>query len=285
MHWSVLYRRLEQADEPFVMISVVESRGSTPREIGARCFVTPGGRLEGTIGGGTLEEEARLEGATLLRRVTEAEAAGTPPPQAHTRNFTLGDLLGQCCGGRVRLLFEPVIPPQRLLIFGAGHVGRALARVLAESRLRVSVIDPRESFADPRRFPPEVEVTAGDPLALIPELVLDEARTHLVVMTHSHCLDQRILEQLLRRPFRFLGLIGSRAKWAKFRRELAEGGIPAATLDRVHCPVGLPLGDKRPAEVAVSIAAEILAQLPRASKGLEAKAARAAAVRGEGGRS
>jgi xanthine dehydrogenase accessory factor len=276
MRWTTLYRRLEDSGSPFVMITVVEVRGSAPREAGARCFVAETGRLEGTIGGGTLEEEARLTALDLLGRHDLAE----PRTATLIKTYELDEVLSQCCGGRVRLLYEVVHPAPELLLFGAGHVGLALARVLAESRLAVTVIDPRPEFADPRRFPSCVEVIAADPLALIPELVFSASRTHVVVMTHSHCLDQRILEAVVPRATRYVGLIGSRAKWARFRKALVEGGLDPGAVDRVQCPMGIPLGDKRPAEVAVSIAAEILAGLPRTSKGLDAKArsVKAAAV-------
>jgi len=279
MHWARLYRSLEESGEPFVMVTVTEVRGSTPRETGARCFVTPDGRLHGTIGGGTLEEEARLRAVTLLQTAATAEAEGLPAPLPETRGYRLDEVLGQCCGGQVTLLFEAVTAAYRLYVFGAGHVGRALASVLAETRVAVTVIDPRPEFADPRRFPPGVDVIAADPLALIPELVFHAGRIHVAILTHSHCLDRQILEQVLARPARYVGLIGSRAKRARFETELRERGVSEAALARVQCPMGLPLGDKRPAEVAVSIAAEILAGLPRTSKGLEAKAAASASLR------
>ena len=245
MHWTRLYRRLEESAEPFVMITVVEAKGSAPREAGARCFVTPDGKLHGTIGGGSLEEEARLRAASLLADALAAEAAGERPPKPRSRVYPLNELLGQCCGGQVTLLFEPVLMPYRLYLFGAGHVGRALAGVLAETRVAVTVIDPRPEFADPRRFPPGTDVIAADPLALLPELVFHEQRTHVAIITHSHCLDRQILEQVLSRPARYVGLIGSRAKRARFEAELRGLGVSTRDLVRVQCPMGLPLGDKR----------------------------------------
>jgi xanthine dehydrogenase accessory factor len=252
-HWLDALAELSARGEPAVLVTVLRADGSTPREAGAKMVVSAAA-VHGTVGGGHLELQAIGSARELL---AASEAGGRPSPLS--RDFGLGPSLGQCCGGSVTLLFEAVLPARwRVALFGAGHVGRALVKVLGELPCRVDWIDSREA-----EFPGEVP---GNVRPIVAEAPADEvhdlaAGCDVLVMTHSHQLDLQVVEATLRRgDIPFLGLIGSRTKRARFEARLAERGFSAGDLARVVCPVGIPgVGGKHPAEIAVAVAAQLLA--------------------------
>ena len=237
--------------EPAVLVTVLRADGSTPREAGAKMVVSPDG-LAGSIGGGHLE----LEALRIAREMLAARDGEPPPPM--TRDLGLGPSLGQCCGGAVTLLFEPVFPPAwRVALFGAGHVGRALVRLLGDLPCRVDWLDPRVAEF-PASLPPNVRaVVTDDPAGDVAEL---PAGSDVVVFTHSHDLDQAVLEAALRRrDLGYLGVIGSRTKRARFEARLLERGLTAGDMARFACPIGVPgVTGKRPAEIAIAVAAQLL---------------------------
>ena len=154
-------------------------------------------------------------------------------------------------------LIEPVRAVEDLVIHGAGHVGRATARAAAQLGFRVTVVDGREDFAVPEHFPEGVVLVEADPLTALPRLPLGPRAHHLVV-THDHSLDQDLVERLLPLDLAWLGLIGSRAKVARFLLRLRAGGMDPALFSRLKAPVGLDLGAETPEEIAVSIVAELI---------------------------
>jgi xanthine dehydrogenase accessory factor len=235
------------------VIEVLETRGSAPREAGTRMWVSATG-ARGTIGGGNLEY-------TALKIAREMLLSGEA---LRERRFALGDSLGQCCGGAVTLRFtlsneaqadEPLFD---VVLFGAGHVGKEVARILERLPCRLTWVDPR-----PEVFP--ASVNAKVVIEEEPAWMVDEAPAgaYYLEMTHSHALDLEIVERALKRnDFAFLGLIGSETKAAKFRLRLRQKNIPA---ERLVCPIGLVKAGKHPAEVAVSAVAQLLerrAQVP-----------------------
>jgi xanthine dehydrogenase accessory protein XdhC len=258
-------RDLLAAGEPAILVVVARAAGSTPREGGARMLVT-GREILGTVGGGRLEWEAVGRGRAMLD-TGEAEAGLELP---------LGPAVGQCCGGHVTLALRradagllarlevqeaeeaSALPP--VLLFGAGHVGKALASALAPLPLRVRWIDGRaEQFPD--RLPESVEVLVTE--RLVAEVEAAPAGAAFLVLTHSHALDFALCEAVLRRgDFAYLGLIGSATKRARFERGFRELGLLGATLARLTCPIGGDtLRDKRPAVIAALTAAEVLLAL------------------------
>ena len=259
-------RALIEKDEPVVLVQVAAARGSTPREAGTAMLVNLR-RSEGTVGGGRLEWEATQRARAML-------ASGEP---AATIRLPLGPAVGQCCGGNVTLelrragaadvdalaAFEAKLA-QRLplvLLFGAGHVGRALARALAPLPLRLRWVDSRaQEFPEPPLAGPEVVLTEG----WRAEVEAAPAGAAYFVMTYSHGLDFEICEAVLRRgDFAYLGLIGSRSKRARFEHGWRELGLDAALLARLTCPIGGPLKDKRPPVIAALAAAQVLHALAR----------------------
>ena len=276
--WTLIARTLE-AQGTCAMVSVTRAEGSVPREEGARMVVTRDG-FHGTIGGGTLEWKALAEAQRLLGK----------QPQAKMLTQSLGPDLGQCCGGRVTLAIEcfdassltqarelaereqagPFTLSNRLpgimesfgarrravLVFGAGHVGRALILSLAPLPFDVSWADPRpEAF--PGAMPQNVTGIAGDPLEVVaaaPEGAL------AFIMSHSHALDLQIADAALKNPaIAHVGVIGSATKRARFERRLRDAGVDNARVEAMICPIGIGgIRSKLPAAIAVSVAAQLI---------------------------
>lgn len=203
------------------------------------------GSLVGTIGGGALEHRA-------VRSALEVIETGVP-----TRlEVDLTRDLGMCCGGRVEVYIEPVRGRSRLTVFGAGHVARALAPVVQTLDFDVTVVDARDELCTEERFA-GCALHVGDPLRYARELPDDPDGWRLIV-THDHQLDQDLVEALLPRTCAWIGMIGSRAKVARFLVRFRAAGLDEALFRRLSAPVGLDLGAETPAEIAVSIAAELV---------------------------
>lgn len=253
--WIDALGELRARGEPCVLVVVTRVKGSAPREPGARMLVARGGLVHGTIGGGNLEKLALERAAGLLA------APGAGP---ESLDVPLAEEAGQCCGGSVTLFLEPYRwRRRRVAIFGAGHVGQALAGLAPWLRADVRVIDGREeSEIRPKlaRERPYELVCVDAPEAELEELAPD---THVVILTHSHALDLELVARALARPaaFPYLGLIGSERKWARFQKRLLQRGFAPEALARVRCPIGAVRTSKDPSAIALSIAAELAAAL------------------------
>lgn len=248
-----------------ICVSVAAVRGSAPREAGAAMLVREHD-CEGSIGGGHLEWHAMATARRLLAQWRSAAAGDT---LQHRETLSLGPALGQCCGGAVDLLYTasdlPHLPPPAPLFFlqlhGAGHVGRALVRVLATLPCRVQWIDERDDafpVAPDPTGPARIERLAVD--APQAEVATAPPGAYYLLLTHSHDLDFAIGQAVLQRgDFGWLGCIGSATKRARFVRRWQQRGIEPARLARFVCPVGLPgIAGKAPEIIAVSVAAQLL---------------------------
>jgi xanthine dehydrogenase accessory factor len=262
-------RRLLAAGESAILVTIANARGSTPREAGARMLVE-GGRSSGTIGGGRLEHEAIKAARRLIGTGGALEEMDVP----------LGPAIGQCCGGHVTVRLERAdadvlvrlesIEQEELAalpavyLFGAGHVGKAIATALAPLPLRLIWVDSRaEEF--PESVPAGVtKIVAADPVGRVHGA---EAGGCFLVLTHSHALDFDLAEAALRRgDAAYAGLIGSATKRRRFERwYIVRGGAPR-DLGRLICPIGAGLNrDKRPAVIAAMVAAELLVVMEEAA--------------------
>ena len=251
------------------LVTLANVRGSTPREAGAWMVVRPSGGFHGTIGGGALEWE-------ILGRARDALDAGAPASRVFTRS--LGPDLGQCCGGRVDGTIEvfdasslPGLRVRRdaeaaheiesaaqVLLFGAGHVGRALVMALAPLPFRTRWIDARpDSF--PAHIPANATVVATTSAAA--EIAAAPPGAMVLIMTHSHALDLDITAAALsENRFDYVGLIGSATKRARFEARLRSLAIPDADIAKLLCPIGIDgVRGKLPAVIAASVAAQLLA--------------------------
>ncbi|WP_339490533.1 xanthine dehydrogenase accessory protein XdhC [Pseudomonas sp. EL_65y_Pfl2_R95] len=249
MSWISTLAELQEQGLPCVLVTIIDERGSTPRNSGSKMVVTAE-RIYQTIGGGHLEYKAMEMAREMLESGTQS---------TRLERFNLGASLGQCCGGATVLLFEPMGRPQaQIVVFGAGHVGRALVPLLASLPCKVRWVDSREA-----EFPEQIPVGAEK---IVNDEVVDEvdnmpAGSYYIVMTHNHQLDLELTAAILKRDdFAYYGLIGSKTKRAKFEHRLRDRGFTPEVVQRMRCPMGLgEVKGKLPIEIAVSIAGEIIA--------------------------
>ncbi len=270
--------RARLAQSQAVLVRVHATQGSVPREAGTWMAVFADA-LVGTIGGGQLEFDAIGAARALLL----AEAGGEAVSPAILRRYPLGPSLGQCCGGVVELAFcriasidadafaselAPALAP--VALFGGGHVGAALARLLATLPFALRWIDSREGVF-PAEMPPQVECEHSEPVqAAVAQLA---PGSRVLVMSFSHAEDLDIVIACLKRlraqdDLPFIGLIGSKTKWATFRHRLEARGYGADELARITCPIGVAgIVGKEPEVIAVAVAAQLLQNLAAESHG------------------
>ena len=235
------------------LATVARARGSTPVPAGTKMLVGAEGRLIGSVGGGCVEAE--VIGAAL-----DAQASRRPSLLTHHLNADLAGDLGLSCGGTVDIFVEPLLADEayvRVLVFGAGHVGAAIARAAAAAGFRVVVIDDRSEYADAARFSDGIAVLAADVETALARYTIT-AGDAVVIATRGHRNDALILERIATSPAGYVGLLGSRRKKAVVTKGLKAAGVPAKSLQRVRVPVGLPIGAVTPEEIAVSVVAELI---------------------------
>jgi xanthine dehydrogenase accessory factor len=244
---------LSQSGRPFVLITVVRTQGSTPRDAGAKMIYQPGPRPEadalvGTVGGGQFE---------LL--VLDAARTHYAKQSCGMEKYTLGADADQCCGGVMEVFFEYHGASQRLVVFGAGHVSRSLIDLLRPSALDLAVVDDRPDWNSEERFTGIRRITGPNAWDAGVDLACQRPEATLAcVMTCSHDTDFDLLRKLLKSAPGFTGLIGSRSKRACLFGRLVASGIDEALVQRVHCPIGVGDTGKEPAMVAISMAAQLL---------------------------
>jgi len=237
--------------ETVALVTIVKASGSTPQRVGAKMLVHADGRTVGTIGGGCYENDAFWKARDILK-------TRQPKLVRYELNDDFAEESGLICGGQMEVYIDPIEPAPSLYIVGAGHVGFHLARMAHEVGFRVHVIDDREKFASRERFPTADEVIVDDISAWLDRVTLPDS-AYAVVVTRGHRHDLDALRSLAPRDLRYLGLIGSRAKVARIADALLAEAMPPECLRRVHAPIGLDIGAVSPAEIAVSILAEMIA--------------------------
>ena len=230
--------------------TVVRTRGSVPRKAPARMVVHPDGQTEGTVGGG--EMEARV--------VEEARSLLASPETTRTLQYTLSDPeqgdVG-VCGGKVEIMVETVRPAPRLVVVGAGHVGREVTALARFMGLYVVLTDDRPELCSQHAAPGADQYVVCD-MAEVPDRVAIDPDTFVVLTTRSVHVDLGGLPALLRCTPRYLGVIGSKRRWRTTAERLRAAGVAAEAIDRVTSPTGLELEAETPKEIALSILAEIV---------------------------
>ena len=264
-HTAELWNQLQHA--PGVLVTVESVEGSGPREVGAWMAVFPQ-TLVNTIGGGHLEFQAIAEGRALLSSISHEVAL--------VNRYALGPALGQCCGGVVHLKFEHItlsdvptlkqrLPSQAkpLALFGGGHVGHALVNVMSTLPFQVQWIDSRDEIF-PAQLPANVVCDHSDPVHAAVDALPSDA--YVLIMSFSHAEDLDVVAACLKRQrlhgdLKFIGLIGSKTKWATFQHRLEAKGFSAQELAFITCPIGVNgITGKEPEVIAVAVAAQLLQQ-------------------------
>ncbi len=236
--------------KPAALCTVVNTRGSVPRHAGAKMLVFPNGEFEGTVGGGETEKLVMNEALAALK-------------DGKTRflNYDLVDLeKGDpgVCGGAVSIFVEPFLRTPTVIVVGAGHVGRSVVHLAKWMGYRVVLSDDREALCTPEAVP-EADEYLAVPISELPENVEIGPQTYLVLVTRGVEVDIQGLPTLLDTEAPYIGLIGSKRRWAHCQEKLNEAGVPQEKIDRIKSPVGLMINAETPDEIAVSIMAEITA--------------------------
>ena len=240
---------IEKNNGSAALCTVVTSQGSTSRHVGSKMLVYPDGKFIGTVGGGDLEHR-------VLDEAWIAIAEG----KAHMIQYSMvdpsrGDV--GVCGGTVEVVGEPILPAPMVIVIGAGHVGKAVVHLAKWLGFRVAVSDDRAEFCTPESTP---EADAYYPVTMekLTEALTVTRQTYLVVTSRGSNVDVIGLPSLLASPASYIGVIGSKRRWAITVKGLKENGVSDELIAKVHSPVGLELQAETPEEIAVSIMAEIL---------------------------
>ena len=240
---------LEKNNEPAALCTVTKSEGSTPRHVGSKMLVYPDGKFIGTVGGGELEN-----------RVIKAALQSIKDGKAQTLEYSMADpSRGDpgVCGGQVEVFVEPILPTPTLVVIGAGHVGKAVVHLAKWLGFRVAVCDDRVEFCNPESTPGADEYYPIEMGKLAEKLKVTE-HTYLVVTSRGSSVDAVGLPSLLESQAAYIGVIGSKRRWATTVKALKEKGLSEELLNKAHSPIGLELQAETPEEIAVSIMAEVL---------------------------
>ena len=247
---------VEISNESAALCIVTKSEGSTPRHMGSKMLVYPDGHFIGTVGGGDLEH-----------RVIEEARAALVDGESRLLHYNMSDpSRGDpgVCGGQVEVFVEPILPPAALVVIGGGHVGKAVAHLAKWLGFRVAVSDDRPEFCNPD-IVPEADSFYVCPMAELPRQLKIDRRTFLILTTRGSSVDVEGLPALLDTKAGYIGVIGSKRRWATTVKDLNSRGVPPEKIAFVHSPIGLELQAETPQEIAVSILAEILMVRTKAS--------------------
>lgn len=243
--------RLRRAGRQCALATIIQANGSIPSHTCAKLLVRDDGTMAGTIGGGCVEAE-------VWEAAREAMATG----KARRMSFSLGQDAaydnGLICGGQLEVFVEPVEPQPRVIIFGAGHISKSLCQVAGLIGFQTTIVDNRESFANRERFAQADEIHAAEYEDVFPKLDVNSC-TYLIIVTRGHRDDMRVLRWAITTDARYIGMIGSRRKALAVFKELEREGVSRESFERVASPMGLDIAALSPEEIAVSVAAEIIA--------------------------
>lgn len=246
--YSIITGLLERG-EAAALCTIVDSKGSTPRRAGSKMLVYENGEFTGTVGGGELEHRvldeamiAMVEGKPSLLKYSMTDPKRGDPG---------------VCGGQVEVYVEPILPPAKVVVIGGGHVGKAVAHLAKWLGFRVAVSDDRTEFCTPEMNPDADEFY---PVAMqeLPKHLKLNRQTYLILTTRGSLIDVEGLPALLESKAAYIGVIGSKRRWATTVKGLQEKGIRDEQIARIHSPMGLELNAETPEEIAVSIMAEII---------------------------
>lgn len=240
---------IERSNGSAALCVVTKSEGSTPRHMGSKMLVYPDGRFIGTVGGGDMEhrviEEARsalLDGKPRLLHYNMSDPSRGDPG---------------VCGGQVEVFVEPILPPATVVVIGVGHVGKAVAHLAKWLGFKVAVSDDRPEFCNSETVP-DADAFFVCPMLELPNRLNIDPRTYLILTTRGSSVDAEGLPSLLESQAGYIGVIGSKRRWAATVKELNLRNVAPEKIALIHSPIGLELQAETPQEIAVSILAELL---------------------------
>jgi len=240
--------KLKANGECAALATLIFTSGSTPREQGAKMLIRQDGSIIGTIGGSILEGQVREEAKHIIQE---------GKPKILDFDLTGRDEKGMICGGVAKVYIEPIIPTSTLYIFGGGHISFSLSKICKILGFQVVVIDDRNEYASPERFP-EADKTIADDYSRVFSQIAVNKFSYIVIVTRGHTYDQAVLEWAIATGAKYVGMIGSRNKIRKVYDNLIAKGVEEEKLNRVHAPIGMDIKAETPEEIAVSIVAEII---------------------------
>lgn len=233
---------LSKSGQAFALCTIVQTKGSAARKAGTKMIVLSDGKIIGTIGGGILEKEVIKEAKAII-------PGGVPK----IIKYDFMDDLNMTCGGQTEVFIDPIQSAPELFIFGAGHVGQALADLAQQFGFKITLIDNRDNIPTVEH----VKRINGEYLASIQELNFTK-RSFIVILTHQHQLDEMVLEAVIHKEYAYLGMIGSKSKIATARKKLIKKNISPELLDQVNMPIGIKFNAQSPEEIALSIMAKMI---------------------------
>ncbi|MCC6148508.1 MAG: XdhC family protein [Anaerolineaceae bacterium] len=240
---------LERKGDAIAVCTIVKGQGSSPRHVGSKMIVFPDGKIEGSVGGGTMESR-------VIKEAMEALNVG----KSRILEYRLvdpakGDV--GVCGGQVEIYIEPLLPKPQVVILGGGHVGKAVAHLAHWLGFRVAISDDRHEFCSPEAIPDADEYYPVK-MSELPQHLKITSQSYLVLTTRGKDIDIPGVPVLLDTPAPFIGIIGSKRRWLLTKKAMIENGVPEEKLSHIHSPIGLDIKAETPEEIAVSIMAEII---------------------------
>ncbi len=248
-NWIELLSEFKSKRQPVVLITVTKCSGSAPCVVSSRMIVTLDKSIHGTIGGGKLEFKAIDEAILALNENRIIESS-----------YTLGPEFEQCCGGKVEFIIEPMNQSPELFLFGAGHIGTEIAKLLVDTPFKVKLIDSRDNWfseTDLDKSIVKCQVKTTD-FKTFRDAVTWGNNCYVLVLTHNHAIDFDIVAMALENETKYLGLIGSKTKKVRFNNMLIKELKIVEGMSNVICPIGLPIGGDTPKEIAISVVAQLL---------------------------
>jgi len=237
---------LLEFDKQAVFCIITHTEGSAPRKEGTKMIVLPDGKIEGTIGGGSIERQVIQDALVVMK-------SGVPLK----KTYKLEDDLQMHCGGKVEVFFDPIAPRPDLYIFGGGHIGREVAYYASDFDFRVSIFDERQNLLEDNDLD-NYNLVIEDYKTAIEKAIFTD-NTYVVIVTPKHEYDERIVTQLARKPFAYLGMIGSKRKVAEVKKNLKEQHhFTDEEIIRIDMPIGIKFNAVTPAEIALSIVAKLI---------------------------
>jgi xanthine dehydrogenase accessory factor len=246
-----IYRNIVDLIEqriPFVLCTVIEAKGSTPGKQNFKMAVTMDGKILGTIGGGLME-------AIVIKECSKALQEEKSKIEEFVLDHKSTKGIDMYCGGQLKVFMEVFLPAPQIIILGGGHIGLEAAKLCTQLGYSHIVMDSREEFCSAHRFPSTTSVIHGDYDNILENIKIDN-QSYIVIVTHNS--DQRCLEQVIKTDAKYIGMIGSKKKILQVFDNMKEKGFNQEDLDRVYSPIGLDIKAQSPAEIALSIMAQII---------------------------